>query len=598
MVYRLTIKRGSETQTIEPRPYISLHRAVLTAFPHYNPQNETIYASGKVISYRNSVKDLMESGSGSESGSGWGRVEVIPKTKGGIEIPAKSAKSGMFYLIAFLVSLSPIYFMYVGIVPLKSYLSKRILSKALEPIGKYLVCIHGKKTLYRRMLTLASILKYFVFILAIFVTFTLPFIALCVMVASFMNKKLMNNPSLLRSPVKAGSTTGMIFTTLYMVIYFGYRWFDYFADFLISIFNESYYTRMMIVPILEIAKKMFDTFKGVGAMIGTFGFAADVPIITAPIAGVVGTLEEVVKKMKEVGCEAVGVDDVEKAFRSAVKGMDEAELKKFEIKGRDRKKFCFDFNEYLDENEFEKLCSLEGAEQCCTPSVFYKIAAGMFGVVTMDNFVAEMVRKGFAAVKMMGHLITANIAFFEETLEGNGMMDQADDGFFISVRQLFIRDTGETKGEFVSEMDLEEMVQKLTANPDKDGSELKAQTLFDEKYKDYKKNIVGVLNIKKKVTFDEVKEKILKLKRMLSDYNASYKDDDVIVKQVFKPLFLSSICEALNGARVTRDFSVDVGGLSNAVDMLRSGMFTGRWMIVFFLITYLILLICGLFKVY
>lgn len=583
----LEIKINQKIYKSNFHSYTSLHRAIINVFPQYTPTDYIIYTDNKVYTHTQIVNELDHKKV----------IEIIPKIRGG----AKSViGTGIFYFILFLITLSPIYFMYVGIVPLKSFLSRRILTTALEPFGKYLVCVLGKKTLYSRILLATSIIKYFIFIFAVFVTFTLPFIILCILMGVLMkHNQLSDSPKKLKGPVEAGSITGMIFTVIHMIIYFGYRWFDYFADFLISLCNKTYYTKMMFVPILESLKLSFNNIKGTGAIIATMGYAADVKAITGSLGGAIKSLEGVMHMIVKNGCEAVGVDEIEETFKKNLKGLNEGELKKFEIKGRDRKKFCFDFNEYLDENEFEELCKASGNEQCCTSTLFYKIAEGLYKALTEGGTFIEMVKKGLAMIGLTGHLITANIAFFEEAMERDDVFDdKSGDAIFLTETQYMIKNNmgrsakDKSTGMMLYEDDVYNKIEEYKSKG------YKVQSLYDDKYRDEKQNIIGLLNIKRKVSFDEMKNKINELKRMLSDYNASYDDNDLVVKYVFKPYFITNICEALNGVRAVRDFSKDINGLDNAVDILRSGMFTGRWMILFYLITYLVLVILGFFKVY
>ncbi len=583
----IKIKINNKIYNKKFNKYVSLHRAISTIYSNYTPKDYIIISNNKICSHTILIDECEEDNI----------YEIMPKMRGGASNSAMT--SGLMYFILFLITLSPIYFMYVGIVPLKSFLSKRILTTALEPLGKYLVCVLGKKTLYSRILLATSILKYFIFIFAIFVTFTLPFIILCILMGVLMKSNTLNDsPSKLKKPVEAGSTTGMIFTVIHMMIYFGYRWFDYFADFFIGLCNKNYYTKMVFVPILESLKLTFNNVKGTGAIVATAGYASDVKMLIGSVSGMIKPFEDVMNKIVKNGCETIGVDEIEKLFKDNLKGLNEHDLKKFEIKGRDRKKYCFDFNEYLDENEFEELCKASKNEQCCTSTIFYKIAEGLYKALTEGNVFAEMVKKGLAMIGLTGHIITANIAFFEEAMERDDAFDdKSGDAIFLTESVLMIKsNSGDKKesanGTFVYEDVVNDKIQEYISKG------YKVQSLYDDKYKDEKKSIIGVLNIKRKITFLEMKNKINELKSMLNDYNASYDDGDLVVKYVFKPYFINNVCEALNGVRAIRDFSKDINGLDNAVDILRSGMFTGRWMIVFYLITYLVLVILGFFKVY
>ena len=608
---RVHVKLGDEKKTLLVHPLSSLHRIVSSAFPQFTPSDYTIYYQQRPYSHRTPLQNLQkrnlhETPSPSPPPP---LLEVTPILRGG----DKNLKSGMMYFILFLITLSPLYFLTVGIMPLKALLARNVITRAMDPIGKYLVCTLGMKTLFRRFQTLLSIFKYLIFIVAVFTTFALGLITLCVMVKG---KTIFDSPENLRKPVKTGYDAAVIFTVIFMVFYFSYRWFDYVAGTLISIFDKNYYTKVAFVPALKAVRLAFNEIKGTGLNIATFGGAQDVIAISNTLKGVAKTAEKIIKAVPQYGCEIEGYDSIAADLMRELASIKKSDgiLTEEEIKGRDRKAFCFDFNEYLDDNEFVSYCSSSQNSQCCTASMFFKIASILYAVTTeafgkghendaISKAILQDVNKttlqsATSVVSTLGdqlgmtaQLLIAAIAFFEEAKDLDEAAKEAGThDFYITERTMKIQDTGSKPlPKSVQEDKLHEKMIEL------EQQEYHTLALYDDKYTNVKLGVKGILMIKRRVTFEDVDNRIDNLKTILREKNLKYDEDDNVINNVFKPYFISTVCDTLNGMRATREVSEEIGGLDDAVDMIKSGMATGRWCSIAYMIAYLVLVLMGLF---
>jgi hypothetical protein len=585
--------------TVRAHIFASLHRIVSSSL---TPTiDHTLYYQGKVCSLKSNLHKI-----GYQSGQ---TIEVTRVVRGG----DKNLKSGMMYAILFFVSLSPLYFLNLGIMPLKSLLARNVITRAMNPIGRYLVCTLGMKTLFRRIQTLLSLFKYLIFIIAVFTTFALGLISLCVMVKG---KTIFDSPENIRKPVKTGYEAATIFTVIFMLFYFSYRWFDYVAITLISIFKKNYYTNVALVPGLKAARIAFDKMKGIGLNTATFGGASDILAIATTLKGVASTMEKITKSVPQYGCEIEGYDSIAADLMRELASMkkNDGKLTEDEIKGRDRKSFCFDFNEYLDDNEFVAYCSSSQNSQCCTSSMFFKIASVLYAALTeafgmghQEDKISKAILRDVnktnlatatSVITMLGdrlgmtaQLLIAAIAFFEQAKELDDAEKEAGThDFYITDQTIKIQDTGSKPlPKSVQEDKIHEKMLEL----EKEGFHTLA--LYDDKYTNVKLGVKGILMVKRRVTFEDVDNRIDALKTILREKNLKYDEDDNVVNNVFKPYFISNVCDVLNGLRATRDVSEEIGGLEDAVDMVKSGMATGRWCSIGYMLAYIILLLMGLF---
>jgi hypothetical protein len=187
-------------------------------------------------------------------------IEIIPHLQGGdLKGFLKFAGHNLFYvIIALIIALIPVFTLATGLISVIASILKVVFDESFEKIGLYLSTNLGKYSLYHRLKLIFSFFKYIIFILIAYVSITFPlFIFTCML----KGESILENPRSLCSPANASFITGMILTTLYMLIYGYYRGFGNFMDWIKSIFRKNQTTDMMVSPVAESAKKIHDTFK-------------------------------------------------------------------------------------------------------------------------------------------------------------------------------------------------------------------------------------------------------------------------------------------------------------------------------------------------
>jgi hypothetical protein len=198
------------------------------------------------------------------------------KKKGGKKNKSKDKNSFLSYLsknpmkvgICLLLALLPVILLPLSFISTTSCLLELILKKSIDSIGKYLVCVLGKITLFRRIKLLIFIFKYSVFTLMVYVIITLP---LLLLFTTIKGHSIIDNPKDLCSPIGISNTIGLILTVLYFFIYSTYRCGNYIIDFFISLCKKFYILNTTFNPILISLKNTYNEIKYLPIIFLTFG---------------------------------------------------------------------------------------------------------------------------------------------------------------------------------------------------------------------------------------------------------------------------------------------------------------------------------------
>ncbi len=190
----------------------------------------------------------------------YGVIELHPKLKGGgISDFLKFFKKHWGYVIlALLIAVIPLFTLPSGLIPISAALLKTVLDESFETLGLYLATNFGKYSLYNRLKFIISFLKYVIFILIVYVSVTFP---LLVLTCIFKGKDLLDNPKGLCSPSNAAFITGIVLTTLYMMIYTYFRGFGNLLDWIKSFFKQDQTSQMTLAPATEALHRSYDKAK-------------------------------------------------------------------------------------------------------------------------------------------------------------------------------------------------------------------------------------------------------------------------------------------------------------------------------------------------
>lgn len=205
------------------------------------------------------------------------------KIKGGNSFFQFVSNNPMLVILSLIIALIPLFILPTGFIPSTASLIKVIIEKSFGKIGKYLVCVLGKNTLYSRIMLFIGFIKYIMFFLMIFVIITFPLIILC---CTLKGHSILDNPSSMCSPINQANTAGLILTVLYIFIYFFYRSGNYILNFFISLFDNIYFLGTTINPLLKSSLNIYNKFKYIPlffipfagqALLGYFEFLEIIP---------------------------------------------------------------------------------------------------------------------------------------------------------------------------------------------------------------------------------------------------------------------------------------------------------------------------------
>jgi hypothetical protein len=96
----------------------------------------------------------------------------------------------------------------------------------------------------------------------------------------------------------------------------------------------------------------------------------------------------------------------------------------------------------------------------------------------------------------------------------------------------------------------------------------------------------------------ELKDKINKLEDLMADKKEAYEKGKSLFKMIFKHLFLNIFCNVVSTAKTSQDIISKSGEISEMVEMLKAGSATGIIISVCYFITFIVLIICGIFNIF
>jgi hypothetical protein len=256
----LSILLGEHQTTLQVHPYQSFH----SIFRHYQSLNHSIceydiddfhfiFQKQHIPTDSSLCCDAVEI-------PDYGVIELHPKMRGGgISDFLKFFKKHWGYVIlALIIAVIPLFTLPSGLIPISAALLKVVFDESFETLGLYLATNFGKYSLYNRLKFITSFLKYVIFILIVYVSVTFP---LLILTCIFKGKDLLDNPKGLCSPSNAAFITGIVLTTLYMMIYTYFRGFGNLLDWIKSFFKQDQTSQMTLAPATEALHRSYDKAK-------------------------------------------------------------------------------------------------------------------------------------------------------------------------------------------------------------------------------------------------------------------------------------------------------------------------------------------------
>lgn len=464
-------------------------------------------------------------------------------------------KNPLTVLIVFIILFIPLIILPLGLIPTLASLIKNIIDQGFSAIGKYLVCVLGKKTLFSRFSYIIVLLKYIIFILLVYVIITLPLILLCI---TLKGHNVSDDPKSICKPISTGSTAGVINTMLFLLFYFMYRGANLIFKPLISICKQFSLTNLILVPILKSILGFYNNFKYfpgyaipiIGQILGAYHTFMD---------GLIPVIDIFLSLLIDMGCKSVD-SNLAKKFANQVSALGCSEVKKCLKNNKEDKKDKENKQENKKENEEENeeenyssskdnhyefysvpdsLCGKD-LKKCCSPNNFMKIGDTL-------------------------------LAFIDSSVTSDRLKNT---GYYIQ----FL---------FIIEAMYDAAIKRYCSQSNNDDPNHEPINLPEDK-------------LVEKVI--EAKEKINKLTILGREYSkldgSAYIEGESLSKVLFKIIFIQTFCNVVTTSKSSKDIIILMGNLGEMVDMIKAGSSAGLISCFIYFLTVIILIICSIFNVF
>jgi hypothetical protein len=511
------------------------------------------------------------------------------KRGGGFEFFTYLFKNPIQVIFCLLISLLPIIILPMGFISATSSLIKVIIEKSINSIGKYLVCTLGKVTLFSRIKLIIFIIKYIVFILMIFVIITLPLLLLCI---TLKGHSIMDNPKNMCGAISAGNIAGIVLTIVFIGIYICHRCGNYIINFLIMLCKKVYFLNTTITPILKIFLATYNEVKYAPIIALTFGgiegYFAFIRILLEGVHIVLSTITELGCKTqftKEAFIAKISekVNNFNKKNKKIKKNISDEEDDEEDDDKKDENK-TNKTNKKFVSNPFTtglEICR-EDFIKCCDPNNYISIADTLTTVLNTGHISNMLKNSGLypSFVLMIEALYESALLRLDESsqLSNNSLNEKK-----IYLRKL-----------------LQEKINKIPDNTKhliKDfldsGNEELIHNIQKQLDTIFKSNNNKINDIKYKLNF--LDETMIEYAR--KDHS-KYIPGKSLFKTLFKFIFVDIFCNISSTTKTSIDVITEMGEIIEITDMIKAATTSGLYMAIIYLISYIVIILCGIFNIF
>jgi hypothetical protein len=496
-------------------------------------------------------------------------LNLNKKNRGGDSFFNFVMKNPIQVSICLLIALLPIFILPLGFISSTACMIKVIIEKSIASIGKYLVCTLGKTTLFSRMNLVIFMIKYIIFILMIYVIITLPLLILCI---TLKGHSIMDNPKNMCGAINAGSMSGMVLTMVFLGIYLCFRGGNYVINFLISLFKNVYILNTTCVPILKGLLLTFDQIKYAPVIAMTFGMIAPYFVFLGLL---ISGVEIVLTTIAELGCKT---SFSKEAFLSKIteKINNFNEKEKKEIENNEDKKFVNPFSSGLE------LCR-DDLIKCCDPNNYINIADTLLNVLNTGPISKILKSNGLYP----SFVLIIEAMYESALLRLNGSQQLSESNF--NDKKIYLRKLLEEKRGKIPD-DTKKLIKEFLNT----GNEVLIT--------DIQKNIDTLFKSDNSNSINDIKYKLALLEESMIQFaiadKSKYVPGKSLFKTLFKFIFVDVFCNVASTANTSADVIKEMGYISEITDMLKASTSTGLFMSGIYFITYIVLIICGIFNVF
>ena len=236
------------------------------------------------------------------------KIKLYLKKKGG------KKKAGVLYYIGCLFFiLLPLFLIPSGVNLYATLIITRSIEAIKNVINKYLICTLKSKTLAGRLTFIIDILKYFLLIFITYVIITMSFVVACLL---SKGNNVYDKPKKICTPVYVGSTAGLIFTSIFTMIFLLFRFNQVIFSSLIYYSKKTYITNMfsgVFESLLSIINSMKFNFSYMMPFFGISTKAFHLMIdLTFP------ALITMFETITSYGCKKLTKENIKKGFKKNI----------------------------------------------------------------------------------------------------------------------------------------------------------------------------------------------------------------------------------------------------------------------------------------
>ena len=546
------------------------------------------------------------------------QIHVHLKKKGG-----NFWKKLWYYLICVIIIVIPLFILPSAFDAISSNLLSQILSNTKDQFSKYLMCELHYNTLVRRMSGIVDLIKYILFILFTYVIITMPCIIACLMAKG---KTLSDNPKSLCTPLYVGTTTGLIFTSIYFFFYFMLRFSDKMLIPLIEYSKTNQLTNIIVRPFLNFIYYMFNSFKYfICYLIPYFGQSTKSYHIF--LDATVPSIFSLLNSISSVGCkDNININALKQMYSKNIKNINQnnqgsnsnnqgsksnnQEETTTNNRGSSNTEMLinnkllniqftngiidnFGIDKQLNnmrnkiENKVDPLCQ-EEESNCCNVKMLGTIADALYD--SIQNPIVKKILETkdlyFGAVLAVQGMYESMMSFEPIQLDVSGQDNLQKK---ITLKSISINDKKFLNDSLVQE------INKVIDNVDSTNENI--DLMFKKIYDYLHKN-----NIQNGPKKDSILEKIGILedeaKKLATQEDSEYQKGRNNTKEFIKLYMINAICNIFESANSGQQLLVQLGGLNNLMDILKCSSAIGGFIAFFYIVTVIILIICGFLGVY
>lgn len=553
------------------------------------------------------------------------------KKKGG-----NTSKKIMFYIGCIIIILIPFFILPTGINTGGVSFIAEIMLRAKNEVSRYIICELKYKTLAKRIGTFIDIIKYFLLIMATYTLITIGCITACLMTKG---AAITEDPKKICTPYYVGSIAGLVLTTLYFLIYFGMRFADKIIKPLENWASQNFVTNLLVRPFLKLIYSVLNQFKFfIVYLIPFVGQTAKVYHIM--IDSIFPSFVLMLDLIATGGCSSGNIKSLAKNFEKKLNGM-----KNNIINGKENNNdknnnsnqknnnsnqknnvnnkinipnnlYQFQFqNGIIDNSKYEisldllrsqikvephPLCKDPAGGSCCNRDKIYEIAEFFYNILMTDPNISQILKD---TGLYFGSLLAIQ-GMYEKVLFNDDIPIIFENKMIVekkillkSIYQQYFEEfntTNNGKG-------LLNSIEEIIFGKDEDFPDEAKFSKVEKKIFDYfHKDDLNEKENREKIK--DIKNKITKLESLNIQYaeeeGSKYQAGDTPTKFFIKNIFIGLLCNIFTTADSGKGIVTQIGGLNELIDILKCGSGSGVIIGFIYLITVIVLIICGIFKIY